>query len=144
LTDLIGAFVAFLTYPTTLLLSGGALGTWARYGVSAWFKDRGWGETVPWGTFAINVTGSLVLGAAFVLIDPQRHPERGKWLLLLGTGFCGGYTTFSTFSLEMFELALVRQRPWLALAYAQGSVIAGFAGAAVGWLIAGAIASNTR
>jgi CrcB protein len=133
LTDLITALVALLTHKTTLLLSGGALGTWARYGLSVLFKQRGWALTFPWGTFAINVTGSFVLGVVFVLIDTQRHPERGKWFLLLGTGFCGGYTTFSTFSLETYELAVVRKQPWLAVAYALGSVVAGLAAVAIGW-----------
>ena len=85
------------------------------------------------------MTGSFVLAAAFVLIDARRHPERGKWLLLFGTGFCGGYTTFSTFSLETFELACVRRQPWLAAGYAMGSVAAGFAAAALGWVVAGAV-----
>jgi CrcB protein len=139
LTDLIAALVAFLIHPTTLLLGGGALGTWARFGVSEWFKERGWSQSFPWGTFAINVSGSFVLAIAFVLIRERLPPERWKWFLLVGTGFCGGYTTFSTYSWETFELAFVRKQPWMAAAYSLSSVVAGLAGAGLGWAVAEAI-----
>jgi CrcB protein len=125
--------------PMLFLLVGGAAGTLARYGVSLWFEFRGWSQAFPWGTFAINVSGSFILGAAFVIIRPKTSEERRAWFLLIGTGFCGGYTTFSTFSLETYELAFARKQPWLALAYVLGSVVAGFVGAALGWNLAEAI-----
>ena len=125
--------------PTLMVLGGGAVGTWARYGVSLWFKDRGLAQTFPWGTFVINVSGSFILGAVFVAINLRMPPERRVWFLLLGTGFCGGYTTFSTFSLEAVELAIVRKQPWLALAYVAGSVVAGFIGVTLGWWLAEAV-----
>jgi len=118
-----------------LLLSGGALGTWARYVVGEWFKEHKLATPFPWGTFAINVSGSFILAAAFVLIRLRLPPDRWKWFLLIGTGFCGGYTTFSTYSWETFELAFVQKRPGLAVAYALGSVVAGVAGAALGWVV---------
>src|SRR4051812_5321529 len=116
----------FLTHRLTLLLVGGALGTWARYGISEWFRAYDWAHRFPWATFLINATGSFLLAVAYQLIRVRMPAESWKWFLLFGTGFCGGYTTFSTFELDVFELALLKKQPLLALAYAFGSVLAGF------------------
>jgi CrcB protein len=119
---------ATLLHPAVLLSAGGAAGTNARYwlgrAVTAWQVHRFPGLEFPWGTFAINVSGSAALGlvAAAFLGNPDVAHRR--WFLLLGTGFCGGYTTFSTFSLETMEL-LRDDRPLAAVAYALGSVAAG-------------------
>jgi CrcB protein len=110
-----------------LLFVGGGLGTIARYVLSKWFNEQPWGQSFPWGTFFINVSGSFILGAAAVFILERLSPAHQNWYLLLGTGFCGGYTTFSTFEWETYKL--VRDGSWwYALANVFGSVLAGFVG----------------
>ena len=114
-----------------LLMVGGALGTLARYGVGRWFDSRPWGQNFPYGTLVINVSGSFLLAVAASVILERMRPEYGHWYLLVGTGFCGGYTTFSTFEWETFRL--VRDGSWgLALANVLGSVAAGFLGVVLG------------
>ena len=102
---------------------GGALGSVARYGASSliaqWF-----GETFPFGTLAVNITGSLVIGFFAALTGPDGRllvgPDARTFVMV---GICGGYTTFSSFSLQ--TLNLVRDGE-LALAGANiiGSVVA--------------------
>jgi CrcB protein len=109
------------------LMAGGALGTYLRYVVGSWFNSQAWGREFPFGTLFINVTGSFILAAAAVVILERLPPRHQDWYLLIGTGFCGGYTTFSTFELETFWL--VRDgRWWHALGNVVGSVLAGFIG----------------
>ena len=114
-----------------LLMIGGALGTLARYGISRWFDSRPWGQTFPYGTLVINVSGSFLLAVTAAVVLERLRPEYGDWYLLVGTGFCGGYTTFSTFEWETFRL--LRDGSWrLALANVLASVAAGFLGVVLG------------
>jgi len=109
-----------LTHPITLIGLGGAVGSNARYWIGLWFRAQPWAQEYTWGTFVINVSGSLLLGIVAALFRDRAGPG----FLLLGTGFCGGYTTFSTFSLEVAE-AIQKGRWDLAALYAGTSVLGG-------------------
>jgi CrcB protein len=88
------------------LFVAGGVGACARYLVDGFVLDRTSGE-LPVGTFVINVSGSLILGFLTGLVLYHAFPVTPK--IELGTGFCGGYTTFSTFAYETMQLAEERQ-----------------------------------
>jgi CrcB protein len=124
-----------------LVMLGGALGTLARYGIGAWFKGHAWGKHFPYGTLFVNITGSFLLALAVVLLLERAGEEKENWFLLLGTGFCGGYTTFSTFEWETY--VLFRDGKYvLAGLNVGGSVLAGFLGILLGVLLAGVLSSR--
>ncbi len=97
---------------------GGALGSVARFGLNGLISTR-LGETFPWGTLAINVTGSLLIGIFAAYSDPDGRamisPGVRQFFMI---GICGGYTTFSSFSLQTLRLA--QDREWL---YAGGNIV---------------------
>ncbi len=101
-----------LTYLYVAL--GGALGTVARFALSGYVANR-FGETFPWGTLIINVTGSFVIGFFASLTSP----DEGRWVVggpgrqFFMIGICGGYTTFSSFSLQ--TLTLAQRGEWAAV-----------------------------
>ena len=83
---------------------GSALGGAARYGITLW-AARTWGETFPWGTLLINVLGSFVIGLVFNLTVPDGPlPANDNVRLFVMSGLCGGFTTFSAFSLQTLDL----------------------------------------
>jgi len=89
---------------------GGALGTIGRYFVSGVVANA-FGETFPWGTLIINVTGSFVIGFFATLTAPDgRLMVSGTTRQFVMVGICGGYTTFSSFSLQ--TLNLLRGGEW--------------------------------
>ena len=99
---------------------GGALGSVGRFWLSGLVANR-FGETFPWGTLVINVSGSFVIGVLGALASPEGRMDsqsRAFATQFLMIGVCGGYTTFSSFSWQ--TLRLLQDREWL---YAGGNVI---------------------
>jgi CrcB protein len=94
-----------------LVAAGSAVGGMARYGLSG-LAGRWFGETFPWGTMLVNVSGSLIIGLIATLVAPDGRllvgPEARVFLMI---GLLGGFTTFSSFSLETLNLA--RDGEWL-------------------------------
>lgn len=113
----------------------GAIGAPARYVVDRAIARRGSGA-FPLGTFVVNVSGSLVLG--LLAGAALYHGFSGAPRAWLATGFCGAYTTFSTFGLETVALA-ERGDSRTAMTYVAASTIVGCAAAALGLVIAGAV-----
>jgi len=118
-----------------LVAAGGALGSMLRYYVGRLMGPQA-DTSVPWHTFAVNITGAFVIGLLIVLAAKGGWP--GWWRPLIAVGILGGYTTFSTFSLEVVELAL-RGNTGTAVAYAVGSLAAGVAGCAAGIVVGRAV-----
>jgi CrcB protein len=82
---------------------GSVLGGWARYLAGVLLQSTGPG--FPWATLFVNVTGSFVIGFYAAITGPDgRLFASARQRQFVMTGFCGGYTTFSTFSLETFQL----------------------------------------
>ena len=93
---------------------GSALGGMARYWCSG-FIARHVGETFPWGTVVVNIVGSLVIGCAAALSLPEgRFFVPAEVRVFVMVGLCGGYTTFSSFSLQ--TLTLLQDGQWGAAA----------------------------
>jgi CrcB protein len=108
-----------------LVALAGAGGVLLRYGISTGFH----GDALPWATIAINVLGSFLLGLLVVA-----HWASPQTRTALGVGFLGGFTTFSTFSVQAFldvEAGEVRR----AVLYILASVVLGFAAAAAGYYL---------
>lgn len=125
-----------------LVALGGALGAVARHVISGWVSQ--WTATalasdhplsgLPWGTLLVNLVGSAVLG---LLMAASLGP--GGWVpepyrLLIGTGFLGALTTFSTFSVETLA-ALQAGETKTAVVYVVLSVVGGLSAAALGWSV---------
>jgi CrcB protein len=93
-----------MSFTTCLLVMiGGALGTLARYVISTLASPIS--GQLPWGTIIINITGSFVIGLFGTLtLASGRHPVSENMRLFVMIGLCGGYTTFSSFSLQTLDL----------------------------------------
>ena len=123
-----GAAALMAITPAAMLLVaiGGAIGSVLRYVVSvlalAWF-----GAGFPWGTLAVNIIGSAAIGAA------AATPLEGQLRMLFVSGFLGGFTTFSAFSLEAGFL--FQRSPLLAALYVVASVGLGISAFAFVWML---------
>ena len=107
------------------------LGSIARYLVTIGIDSK-LNSVFPYGTFAVNVIGSMILGFVIGWVNTKDDSQSLK--LLLATGFCGGFTTFSTFALE--NVTLISQRMnHMSIIYTMGSLIAGLLAVVAGlWL----------
>lgn len=86
-----------------LIFFGGGAGSLLRFIISTFLAHR-MGAAFPFGTFAVNVVGSFLLGVIIALCGERVNALQAEWRYLLAVGFCGGFTTFSTLSLEMFMM----------------------------------------
>jgi fluoride exporter len=109
--------------------AGGALGALARYGLDRLIERRSF-SLFPWSTFAINVSGCFVVGLVIgSLVDRHHAPQWVRAALVVG--FCGAYTTFSTFAQETLDLTEANDYS-VALLNVSASVIAGLAAVFLG------------
>lgn len=115
--------------------AGGVVGAPTRYALDQWVNSRTEG-LFPWGTFLINATGAFLLGfiSGLALYDGLGHLP----VAVVGTGFCGAYTTFSTFSYETVRL-IEEGTVEAAVRNMAGSLVLGLAAAAAGIALAAAI-----
>lgn len=122
---------AAIIQPVVALLVGlaGAAGVLARYAITSPVH----GHALPWATVGINVAGSFLLG---VLVSSNTFSEDTR--TVLGVGFLGGFTTFSTFSVQAF-LDVEAGEPLRALLYVAASVLVGLVAAAGGYYLGRAV-----
>jgi fluoride exporter len=118
-----------------MVLLGGAIGAPLRYLTDLVLQSRH-DSVFPWGTFTVNVVGSLVLGVTAALVDGL---GLAPWVLaLVGTGICGALTTFSTFGFETVRL-LEEGSVLAAVTNSMASLVVALAACAGGWALASAL-----
>ena len=122
-----------------LTLLAGAAGAVTRFVLDASVQRR-WQSPFPWATVIINVAGSLLLGVLAGLVLFSAQPA--AWQTVIGSGFCGGYTTFSTASFETVRL-VQQNRSGLALLNALGSWVLSVAACAAGLAMVWALWGST-
>lgn len=115
-----------------LVGAGGFAGSVARF-LSQQLISRYYPSSFPWGTFLVNVTGCFIIGLIYAL-SQKGNLVSPEMRLLLATGFCGGFTTFSSFAYE--NITLMRDGEMLyTFLYVASSIILGFLAAYVGVII---------
>ncbi len=115
-----------------LVFLGGGLGSVARYGLGIWLNDTV--KAIPLGTILANVLGSLLIGFLLTYAG-LKHWVSPQYTLLLATGFCGGFTTFSTFAYE--NHLYIKNNDYLSyLPYTFGSLLLGFLAVFLGVFLA--------
>lgn len=112
---------------------GGAAGSMLRYLTHRWVHQF-YSYQFPWGTLLVNITGCFLIGVFYSLFE-RSNVFTPEWRLLLTAGFCGGFTTFSAFTLEGIGL-LKENRIGLLLIYIAVSVLIGLAATYIGIRIA--------
>jgi fluoride exporter len=115
------------------IAAGGGLGAMARFAAVAYLTPM-LGYKFPLGTFVVNILGSLLIGAAYVILV-EKTTLPAEWRLFFITGVLGGFTTFSAFSLELLQLGQ-EGHLFMVLAYAAGSVVIGLLMAFAGMQLA--------
>ena len=111
---------------------GGAVGSIARYVLSLFINTK-FNAVFPFGTFAVNIIGCFLIGILFGLAAKQQWTNNDI-LLLAVTGFCGGFTTFSTFAFENLSL-MDKQQTFMAMVYTIISLILGIGCCKLGFLL---------
>jgi CrcB protein len=113
---------------------GGGIGSIARYLCQRWLSVN-YLHPFPWGTFAVNFIGCLLIGIfwglSFKSFESNENPIAIGWKLFLMTGFCGGFTTFSAFTLEGIGL-IKEQKLVLFFSYVAASVVLGLLATLIG------------
>jgi CrcB protein len=109
---------------------GGAMGSVLRFGLSQWLKPT----QFPWATFTVNIAGSFLIGLVFAVSLRNASFEQ-HWRLFLASGICGGFTTFSAFSLEGLSL-LQQQKIGMYLLYVSASILLGLGATWLGYILA--------
>ncbi len=127
-------------YNLLLIGAGGFLGTIARYSIGIVFETKEQLNSFPYSTFIVNLLGSLILG---IIVGFTYHSEiiKPEIKLFLTIGFCGGFTTFSTFIFENYQLAKGSQLFTL-FSYTLLSVLLGFVFLYVGIIATKSILQN--
>ncbi len=113
---------------------GGGIGSILRY-LTTITVNRLWPAAFPWGTFAVNIIGSFLVGILIGLLG-RLLPANTDLRFLLITGFCGGYTTFSAFASENVSL-FQSGHPLTAFAYMAGSLLVGLLAVWIGLFLGG-------
>jgi CrcB protein len=112
---------------------GGAVGSIMRY-LTTVLVQKHYSSVFPTATFVANIIGCFLIGILISWLEKNNAIDSPlKWLLI--TGFCGGYTTFSTFALENIQLMQNQQTLW-ALTYSIGSVVLGVTAVWLGMILA--------
>lgn len=122
-----------------VVFAGGCLGGWVRYALI-----RAWGGPIgrfPWSTFAVNVAGAFIL-AVVVVVAVELAPSR-YLRPLVGTGFCGTLTTFSSVVVAVDQL-YVHGHPRTATAYLLATIVGGLAAASLGLVLGRSVVVNHR
>ena len=122
--------------PVAAISAGAVVGGCARYAVGLW-AAASWGAGFPWGTLAVNLAGSFVIGFYLTLVT-ERFVGSSTTRLFLATGVLGALTTFSTFSYDIVHLTQQGQ-PLTAAAYAAASLVGGLAAVLLGIVAAHAL-----
>ena len=106
---------------------GGSIGSMARYAASLLIQSK----SFPFATLSVNVIGSFIIGLVFAL-SIKEAAVSNNWKLFLATGICGGFTTFSAFSVENMEL-LQNGKTGMALTYIMLSIVLGILATFLGY-----------
>lgn len=116
-----------------LVGAGGCLGSMARY-LTVVSLDKKLNSIFPYGTLAVNLLGSLLLGVVMAIALKKTGTYHQEWKLFLGTGFCGGFTTFSAFAAENMNL-LEQRLPGTAILYVVLSLTGGLLAVWTGFVL---------
>jgi fluoride exporter len=108
---------------------GGAAGSMLRYAFALWFKS----SSFPFATFLVNIIGCFIIGCVFA-VSMRNELFAANWKLFLATGICGGFTTYSAFSMESLQL-LQQQRVGLFALYIVATIIGGLAATWCGYYL---------